>query len=96
MIFEFPAGFSIVSGKKASATEKVIVLGAQMELEARSLHISHLRELYHRVESSGTSPDSVSGSPNRADAFFPLYAIYVPSIWWIRCVPYLYIVTITL
>ena len=88
MIFEFPAGFSIVSGKKASATEKVIVLGAQMELEARSLHISHLRELYHRAESSVTSPDSVSGPPNRADAFFPLYDIflaYIDSIWWIRC-----------
>ena len=37
------------SGKKLSATEKVVVLDAQIELEARSPHISHLRELYHHV-----------------------------------------------
>ena len=67
----------------------MIVLGAQMELEARSLHISHLRELDHRVESSETSPESISGPTNRADAFFPLYAnllAYIDSIWWIRCI----------
>ena len=77
------------SGKKPSATEKMVVLGAQMELEARSPHISHLRDVYDHVESSGTSSESVSVPPNRADGFFPLYAIflaYVDSIWWIRCI----------
>ena len=62
---------SDVPGKKTSATEKVIVLGAQMALEARPLHISHLRELYYRAESSATSPDSVPGPPNERTLFFP-------------------------
>ena len=78
--------------KKTSATEKMLVLGAQMELETRSV-----RELYHRPESSGTSPDSVSGPPNRASTFFALYDIflaYIDSIWWIRCVDPLFVAVI--
>ena len=66
----------------------MLVLGAQMELEARSLHISHIKELCYRVESSGESPESVWSPLEPADLFFTLYDIflaYIDSIWWIRC-----------
>ena len=66
--------------------EKMLVLGAQKELEARSLHISHRSELSHHVESPGASPGGAGSAQIKTDVFFVLYAISIPSVSWIRCV----------
>ena len=84
-LFDFWGGAILVVAR----IEKMLVLGAQKELEARSLHISHRSELSHHVESPGASPGGAGSAQIKTDGFFVLYAIFLAyrdSISWIRCV----------
>ena len=61
--------------------EKMLVLGAQKELEGRSQHNSHRSKLFHRVESSGASPGSI-GSDFLAHGTFFCIICHVHTLYF--------------